>query len=326
MFSIKDLVDDYKEVPTQWIFEHYLSLNEKLTGQHVKMFSVFNPTERTPSMCLFVQDGNYRFKDFSTDKGGGAFDLVCNLYNITFAEAVRRVVNDYNTYVLNNNGAPINDFKVKSRYKVTGHQVRNWNESDKKYWLQFKIGSKLLETFNVKPLSSYTMSKDEEGEQQEIVIRGDYLYGYFSNNGDLCKVYQPHTKTHKFIKVKDYTQGLDQLSYSKPYLVICSSLKDAMCLTKFNYNVEVVAPDSENTIIKPHVIELFKRKYDKVITLFDYDEAGIKSAKKYEELYSIPYAILPMEKDLSDSVKVHGIKKCSERLVPLLREALSLYK
>jgi len=99
-----------------------------------------------------------------------------------------------------------------------------------------------------------------------------------------------------------------------------------MCLTKFKYNVETIAPDSENTMIKPHIIEMLKNRFDKIITLFDYDEAGIKSAKKYEEVYGIPYAILPLEKDLSDSVKVHGIKKCNEKLVPLLREALSLYK
>lgn len=326
MFTIKDLVDDYKEVPVPWIFEHYLNLNEKLTGQHVKMFSVFNPTERTPSMCLFVQEGLYKFKDFSTDRGGSGIDLVAELYNISIGEAVRKIIDDYNTYVLNNNGAPINDFKVRARYKVTNHEERNWNQSDKKYWLQFKIGSRLLESFNVRALSAYVMSREEDSETKEIIIRGDHLYGYFNKTGDLCKIYQPYTKSHKFIKVKDYTQGIDQLSFTKPYLVICSSLKDSMCLTKFKYNVETIAPDSENTMIKPHIIEMLKNRFDKIITLFDYDEAGIKSAKKYEEVYGIPYTILPLEKDLSDSVKVHGIKKCNEKLVPLLREALSLYK
>ena len=326
MFTIKNLVDDFKDVPVQWIFEHYLNLDEKLTGQHIKMFSVFNPTERTPSMCLFVQDGTYKFKDFSTDKGGSAYELVSAIYNISFSEVIRKIIDDYNTYVLSNNGAPINEFKVRSRYKVTDHTKRKWNQSDKKYWLQFKIGSRLLESFNVYPLESYLMSKEDDDEVKEIIIKGDHLYGYFNQTGDLCKVYQPHTKSHKFIKVKDYTQGLDQLSYTKPYLVICSSLKDAMCLTKFNYNVEVIAPDSENTIIKPHIIENLKGRFDKIITLFDYDDAGLKSAKKYEELYGIPYVILPLEKDLSDSVRAHGIKKCNEKLVPLLREALSLYK
>ena len=32
------------------------------------------------------------------------------------------------------------------------------------------------------------------------------------------------------------------------------------------YNIEVIAPDSENTMIKPHIIENLKKKYKKVIT------------------------------------------------------------
>ena len=50
-----------------------------------------------------------------------------------------------------------------------------------------------------------------------------------------------------------------------------------MCLKSFGYNIEVIAPDSENSLIKPHVIENLKVKYKKVITLFDNDEAGKKA-------------------------------------------------
>lgn len=326
MFTTKHLVDDIKEIPIQWIFEYYLKLEEKLAGQHVKMHSVFNPTERTPSMCLYVDNATqmYKYKDFSTDKGGSAYDLVCHIYDITFREAVIKILDDYNAYVLSNGGAPIDTFKVRSRYKVTDYTTRGWNINDTNYWTKFKIGSTLLEKFNVKPLASYVLSKESEGKH--IKIEGEFLYGYFSSKGDLYKVYQPLTKSHKFIKVKDHIQGIDQLKYDKPYLVICSSLKDAMCLTKLKYNVEVIVPDSENTMIKPHVIQNMKEKYDKIVILFDYDEAGIASAKKYEETYGTPYAILPMEKDLADSIKAHGIQKVNEKLVPLLREALALYK
>jgi len=69
-----------------------------------------------------------------------------------------------------------------------------------------------------------------------------------------------------------------------------------------------------------------KEKFDKVVVLFDYDEAGIKAAKKYEEVFGLPYVVLPMEKDLSDSMKAHTITAVNNKLVPLLREALALYR
>jgi hypothetical protein len=40
--------------------------------------------------------------------------------------------------------------------------------------------------------------------------------------------------------------------------------------------------------------------------------------KRYKELYDLDYIILPLEKDLSDSVKVHGVDYVKEYLFPLL--------
>ena len=104
------------------------------------------------------------------------------------------------------------------------------------------------------------------------------MYGYFDKDGNIYKIYQPLSKKHKFHKVKSYLQGYDQLKFSQPYLVICSSLKDAMCLKSFGYKLEVVAPDSENTIIKPYIVENLKKKYKKVITAHILIGCGIISA------------------------------------------------
>jgi len=96
-----------------------------------------------------------------------------------------------------------------------------------------------------------------------------------------------------------------------------------MTLRHFNYNVEVIAPDSENTVIKPYVIENLKQKYKRVITLFDNDKAGIKAIEKYHELYNIPGTYITISKDLSDAVRDHGFKKSHEELKRALRECLN---
>jgi len=43
-------------------------------------------------------------------------------------------------------------------------------------------------------------------------------------------------------------------------------------------------------------------KYKKIFVLFDNDEAGIRSMKRYKEKYDFDYVVLDMEKDLSDSI------------------------
>ena len=64
MFSSKNAISDITEIPSTWIFEHYLKLSEKLTGQNIKMKSVFNPTEKTPSMFIYfdAKHNDYRYK------------------------------------------------------------------------------------------------------------------------------------------------------------------------------------------------------------------------------------------------------------------------
>jgi hypothetical protein len=44
--------------------------------------------------------------------------------------------------------------------------------------------------------------------------------------------------------------------------------------------------------------------------------------KKYKERYGLPYIILDMEKDVSDSIKVHGLQDVKEKLFPLLKNAI----
>ncbi len=321
MFNTKDLVHDIKDVPTSWIFEHFCKLKEKLTGQDVKIKSLFNPKERTPSMCIYTDAyNNYKYKDFSTGKGGSAIDLVKEITHLSFHKACQLVIENYNDFVLHNNGGyDIEKFQKASKYKVTDHKVRKWSTQDQYFWTQFNIGSKLLEEFHVKPLESYCMTKDDD----ELCIKGLYLYGYFKADDTLYKIYQPKTLDKKFIKVTNYIQGMHQCSGEK-YLMITSSLKDVMSIKSLRLNIDVIAPDSENTMIKQDVMEELRDKYSKIIVMFDYDEAGIEAMKKYKEKYPfIEIALLPMSKDISDSIKDFGAKEVRNRLVPILDKKIS---
>jgi hypothetical protein len=326
MFNTKNLVHEVKDVPVPWIFEHFCKLKEKLNGDDIKIKSLFNSKERTPSMCIYYdakKDG-YRYKDFSSGKGGSAIDLVKELTQLPYHKASALVVEKYNDYVLHNNGGyDVTEFKQSSKYKVSKFVFRSWNTSDQYYWTQYNIGSRLLEEYCVRPLEYYVLSKDVVDEDPiELTIRGNYLYGYFKKDGTLYKIYQPKTLDKKFIKVNDYIQGSEQIKNQK-YLVITSSLKDIMSLKSLKLAVDVVAPDSENSMIRKEVMQQYLKDYQKVVVMFDYDEAGLKAMEKYKEVYpNIVPVVLPMSKDLSDSIKDHGAKKVYYTMVPLLNKKL----
>lgn len=325
MFNTKNLVHDIKDVPVPWVFEHFCELKEKLSGQDVKVKSMFNPKEKTPSMCIYfdTKKQQYKFKDFSTGIGGDHLTLVKEITNFTFHKSCGLIVEKYNDYVLHNNGGyDLQEFKQASKYKVSEYVFRSWNTSDQYFWTQFNIGSRLLEEYSVRPIEYYTLVKDIEGTPYTLTIRGNYLYGYFKKDGSLYKIYQPKTQDKKFLKIRDYIQGSEQLQ-DHPYLLITSSLKDIMALKSLKLTIDIVAPDSENSMIRKEVMDSYIKSYKKVVVMFDYDDAGIKAMQKYKELYpELEVCVLPMSKDPSDSLRDFGAKEVRSRLVPLLHKKL----
>jgi hypothetical protein len=330
MISTKNVITSISDIPREWVFEFYLKLGEKLTGQDIKMKSIFNKIDKNPSMYVYFnrRHNRYLFKDFSTDIAGDGVDLVQRMHNMTTkGEAAHMIIEDYNKWILNNkDGVQMREFKIQQKYQVKDFTTRAWNTDDQKYWSRYAIGSNLLEKYHVTPLLNYTLEKeDTNGQMIKKVVTGPRLYGYFRSDGLMYKIYQPMIKDFKFIKIQSYVQGTDQLTVKVPYLIICSSMKDLLCFMKLGFkNAEAVAPDSENTLIPEHVIEAYKLKYKGVCTIFDNDDAGIKAMQKYKEKYDLPHILLDMEKDLSDSVEKHGIRKVRETILPLLKQAFNV--
>lgn len=320
MINSKGIVTDIKQIPETWIFEYYLNLPERLHGQTVKIHSVFKQ-EKTPSMCVFIDrhKNSYRYKDFSSGNYGNPYDLVMKMFNVSFSDAVQKILHDYTKS--SRAGYIAAEVVPKQSYQVAQYTVRNWIQEDADYWKQFGISRKLLEKYNVKPLSYYKMSNGDV--EREFYPGKRITYGYFTIDGEIYKLYKPNSKK-KFMKLREHIQGLEQLEFKSDVLVICSSLKDCMTLEAMNFKLETIAPDSENSGLRPDVLDQLKRKYKKIITLFDNDEAGINAIQKYKTEHGISGCFYPHAKDISDGVKSSGLKSVRNILEKILLETINL--
>jgi len=316
MLSTKNLINDYKEVPPSWIFEYYCNLDEKLTGQEIMIKSLFNPKDSAPSMGLYVDKKTkvYKFKDFSSGKGGSAINLVMELKEISFNQAALHIVNEYNTYMLANPDEKQLEFKAQAKYQVTENKPRRWNKNDQEFWTDFYIGTKFLNEYIIKPLSEYTLSKEEDGELKQVTIKGEYIYGYFKKSGELYKIYQPKNKERKYIKVATYLQGSEQVD-NHNILIIQSGIKDIGAMKSLELKVDCIAPDSENVMIPELVIKNYKKKYKYIFVMFDNDEAGIKAMNKYREEYKLPCILITDGKDLAEAVKAKGPSYIRQKVI-----------
>jgi len=324
MISTKGLISDLNQVPTEWIFEFYLNLTEKLTGQDLKIKSVF-VKENTPSFCIYPDKmGRYRFKDFSSGKSGDAIELVMIYHNLeSRGIAVRKIMDDYSIYVSRHDITP-REYVAESRYEVSDYEIRHWNNLDQDFWMSYKISSRLLKEYNVQPMQYFILSKtDNAGEVKELRFENQYTYGYFRKDGTLYKIYQPKNKKSKFIKVSDYIQGSEQVNFDCKYLILTKSLKDIMSFKTLGIgNAEAIAPDSENTVIAEGIMKKYMHKYAKIIVLFDNDEPGIEASKAYQKRYGFDYLILPFEKDISDTVKARGVQETRNIVFNLIKSKL----
>lgn len=326
MFSSKHFIEDVNHVPANWIFENYLGLPEPLTGQRVRINSLFNPNDKTPSMYLYYNKDSesYRYKCFSTGKGGSAVDLMMHLWNTSFLDTSKKIITDYVAY---QRSGKICETRVieHAQWRVANYRVRQWNTHDASFWGAYNISSALLEQYNVVPIERYLMQKRSSSKvDQEFEVVSKHIYGYFTAEGKLYKIYQPKNRERKFIKLCDYTQGYDQLQ-NKPYLVIASSLKDCLAIKSMNLNCDVIAPDSENTLLSDELMIEFKQVYHAIVTVFDSDQAGIQAMQTYQKRHGLPFVYVPLEKDIADVVKIHGIKRAMIEFVPKLDRAVDAY-
>jgi len=329
MFNLKNFICDIKDVPNDWIFENYLELSESLNGQRVRIKSVFNILDKDPSMYLYFNTelNTYKFKCFSTGKGGTAVELMMYIWNTDYKSTISTIMSDYTNYLSDGKIHNKKDFHTP-QWIVSHYVTRQWNSNDAKYWLQYNIGSDLLNKYNVVPIESYTMCKkiDNKFTDEIFTVKKQNVYGYFNNNNELYKLYQPLNLKKKFLKLGQCIQGVEQLE-NKKVLIITSSLKDCMAIKSIKkLDVDVIAPDSENTKLSDKIINKYKSEYEAVVTYMDSDKAGIDSMLYYYNKFNIPFCYIPLSKDFSDIIKEKGIKEAITVLIPVLDKAVAKYK
>lgn len=191
---------------------------------------------------------------------------------------------------------------IPSTETVIGVVRQEFTDTDIKYWNQFNISTKTLKKFNVNSIKYYLCNG---------VVKGIYkpenpMYAYKVYNN--FKVYRPlgdkYTKWRNNLTEYD-VQGYEQLPKKGEICIITKSLKDVMCL--YEMGIPAVSPSSESTFIPESVLADLKKRFKKIIIIFDRDQAGFKNVrkiiKKYKDLDFLFINKKFKSKDISDAIK-----------------------
>ena len=63
MINTKNKVYDIRNVPSYWVFQYYINLDQKLSGQNVKIKSIWNTEDSVPSMCIYVDTNKKEYME-----------------------------------------------------------------------------------------------------------------------------------------------------------------------------------------------------------------------------------------------------------------------
>lgn len=302
-FGTRDLV-----VPDEWIYSYYAGVKEPMDGRNIRIFSVFT-NERTPSMFLYVRNRKYVWKDHSSGHYGDAIDLTKHIFTqssgelVSYRAAMHQIRLDYTKWIKEHGEYKPSKLEVdKYAYDLLcEYTLRDYEEYDILYWGPYGGTHDILKRYNIMPLLNFKIGKKYKGGtvwNKPCVLK--YSYGFFSENGDLLKIYNPYNVDFKHVTLKEGLLGSEQLTNKHRTLVIASSMKDLVSLVTLGMEIDVVAPMGEKIIIKQDIIGNLKQIYPNIVTLLDNDATGIRAMILYKRIYDLDFVYIPHYKDIAD--------------------------
>lgn len=315
---------------------------EQIIGRYIGELNYNSPIlsplrkERNPSFTIKkFSDGKVVWKDWGTGKYGDCFNLVQELYNCSFNEALKIIMSDFQ--IRNYDRIPfvkreeVVESKKKEKYILVKKQP--FTKVDKEYWNKFGISLNTLTRFNVSSVKELYLFREHDIIFNKYYTSSCPIYAYQFNSykTENYKIYMPLAdKKVKWIfnGSKDDIEGYDMLPSTGELLIITKSLKDVMSLYELNY--PAISLQGEHNKLEEELLNKLCKRFDNIICLYDNDDAGKKAILGYfdekkqkfipgiHQINNVPYIFLEKEKDISEYIEKYGKNKAKEMLYNII--------
>lgn len=284
------------------IYAHYI-------GQ-IKVGAIYNSPfrrDKNPSFGIYYSKRTRQllFKDHGTGECGNIVKFVSLYKGITNYDDILRDIVDQ-LKITPETKLDSSKQYIPSSETIIGVVRQNMTPVDINYWSQFHISATTLKKFDVNSIKYYLCNGIVKG-----VYKNDnpmYAYKVYNN----FKIYRPladkYTKWRNNLTEYDI-QGYKQLPKKGEVLFITKSMKDVMAL--YEMGISAISPSSESTFIPEDILSDLKKRFKRIIILFDRDAAGVKYSRKMSLKHSLEAMLIHKKfeaKDVSDAVKKNGFE------------------
>jgi DNA primase len=255
-------------------------------GVHVYVPEI-SGEQKTPSFNVYHsrRSGEYRYKDF-VGNDGSAFDLVMNLYNVKFVDAIKIINKEMN---LGLEDDEIDYHKVKPKVEPKIEVERDysykieydiWKNKYLKFWSAYGTSQDTLEFFNIRPLKRLSAFRKDNSPFE--IKTGLNRIIFVIERKNWAKLYIPRIlnvqeKSFMYVgkKPSDYVFGLEQLPDSGDDLYLVGGEKDTVNM--YSHGMSAVCLTSEESTPRnyPSFMELLESgRFKNYYISYDNDSCG----------------------------------------------------
>lgn len=320
----KDILNQISEAE---LISHYLGVN---------IPSVINSPFRKdthPSFALYaVNKKEANYIDYATSERGSCFKLLSKLWNVNYQEVINKIAKD-----LEDNKIRKKPFLITPGMNAPNiiHEhssvelmckIRDWETYDIDYWKSYGVSLEWLKYAEVYPISHKFIIKNG---RVSIFKADKYAYVFIERKegNTTMKFYQPFNK--KGYKWQNNNDGSvlglwTKIPKTGNKVVICSSVKDALCLMS-NLKIPCICLQGEGYPISNTASKELVKRFKHILILLDNDTAGIMNAKRLQQQTGFINVELPQfegGKDISDYYKYVGENVFKRDIQRLINEAI----
>ncbi len=304
----KDLI--LSNLTEKEIFDYYFGEEIELGKSYSSIFS----EDRRPSTGFYISDsGNIIYNDLRTGEKLGCFGFVMKKYDITYYNALLKIINDFKLLGIGTRPKPQKRALVKKDVSISV-VPRDFNDKDLEYWgLKYNISQYELSKNNIYSVN-VSIINDKFIKTSDDELR--FAYVLDDDDKSYVKLYSPNNKKFKWVSNIPLNKpfGLNSIEERGQTLVITKSLKDKIVLNKFFKNVISLQNESKAALSSSLKSDLIGR-FDNIYINFDNDAPGIRASEIYEGEYNFERLMVPNEygvKDFSDFVDEYSIVELNQ--------------
>lgn len=302
-----------KRIPQEQIYKRYLGIEPVLDQRFC------NPlrNDENPTCSFGHIAGKLVFRDWSESIYMDVFDVVQKRFNVGFRRAVDIIATDFG---LTEGDVPAPIFSLPDRPqknpKPKFHvRVQPLQPENIHYLNRVGVTPNIAKKFNVFSVKQFEIADTSyHYEYSKYDPALGYYFGLNSKGQEKWKIYFYTRTKSKFLGNTSRLNGWIQLPDDGPVVVCTKSLKDVMSL--YRLGIPAIATQGEGILPNDETIKELKMRFDHVVSLYDFDKTGIRSAAKLRREHNIPAYMLTDgragsidygAKDISDFIEKYDI-------------------